>query len=128
MANPFEFTESINFSKVDLTKEDPARIKDYNPFLVNRSLSMFLDTLFYSNEMNIHNQLDKDQQYQYLLTTINKRKRFSKWAKPETNENIELVKLIYKVNNSRALEILKILTNDQIILLKKDQEKGGIGK
>lgn len=128
MAGPFDFLNSINDTKVNLLEEDPAKIKDYNPFIVNRSLSMFMDTVLLANEMNVHSKLDKDMQYTYFLGSINKRKRFSKWHKPETSDNLELIKTVYSVNNSRATEILKLLTEDQINLLKRQQEKGGIGK
>lgn len=126
MSNPFKFLQSINADKNDLLKENPDNIKDYNSFLINRGLSYFHDTVLHANEMNINWQLPADMQYGYLLNSINKRKRYSKWYKKTSSEDLELVKLVYKVSNEKAIEMLKLLTKDQLIFLKKQQETGGI--
>ena len=70
----FEFINAINDTKVDLFA-DPQAKKDYNAFIVNRGLSYFPDTIFYSNEMNKFNQLDVDMQFDFLLNSIPKKKR-----------------------------------------------------
>ena len=65
--NVFEFVSSINHTKVDLmsgSENDKAAEEFYNPFVVNRSLSYFVDTLFYANEINKYD-IDKKLQYHY---------------------------------------------------------------
>ena len=52
MTNPFDFVNSINFNKHDLmtgTENDELAEKSYVPFLTNRSLSYFTDTILYAN-------------------------------------------------------------------------------
>ena len=49
---PFEFIKAINTSK-DVMKDNSLAEKDYIPFLVNRGLSFFQDTVIQINEMNI---------------------------------------------------------------------------
>ena len=39
--------------------------KAYAPFLVNRSLSYYQDTVMFANEMNRHAQLDNRLQYDF---------------------------------------------------------------
>ena len=63
---PFDYVNSINFTKKNLMKNtanDELAEKDYVPFLTNKSLSYFTDTLLYANEMNRYHFLDKRLQY-----------------------------------------------------------------
>ena len=53
--NPFDFINSVSHNKKDLItdSENPEFAeKLYQPFLVNRGLSYFPDTILYANEMN----------------------------------------------------------------------------
>ena len=126
--NPFEYVNAINTSKQDLIRksENPALAeKDYSPFLVNRALSYYVDTVLYANEMNRANHVDSLLQNDYYLNSIRVSKRFSKWAKPVESSDIESIQEYYKVNNRRALEISKVLTRDQIDHIKTRIIKGG---
>ena len=71
---PFEFIKSINQTKKDLIKDEPLAEKDYKPFLVNRGLSFFQDTVLQVNEMNRLHFLDNKLQFDYLLNSIRPRK------------------------------------------------------
>jgi len=77
---PFDFLNSINDTKIDLFK-DPQAIKDYKAFMVNRGLSYFADTIMYANEMNRYYDLDNEMQFDFLLHSVPKKRRFSKWVK-----------------------------------------------
>ena len=77
--------ESINYTKEDVL--DPNG-KDYVPFVVNKSLSYFMDTVAYANEMNKYPFRDKRMQYDYLKGSIRKRKRFSGWVKKDKSDVI----------------------------------------
>lgn len=126
--SPFDYVNAINISKQDLIRksENPALAeKDYSPFLTNRALSYFVDTVLYANEMNRANHVDSILQNDYYLNSIRVSKRFSKWAKPIESSDIESIQEYYKVNNRRALEISKVLTRDQIDLIKTRIIKGG---
>ena len=79
--NPFEYTTAINYSKKNIMIDDIAE-KAYNPFLVNRSLSYFHDTVLAANEMNINHHIDNRLQFDFFINIVRKRKRFSKWFKP----------------------------------------------
>jgi hypothetical protein len=78
--NPFDFINAINYSKKDVMVDDLTE-KEYNSFIVNRSLSNFSDTVLYANEMNINHHLDARLQFDFFINIIKKRKRFSKWNK-----------------------------------------------
>ena len=92
--NPFDYVNAINYSKKDImvTREDE---KAYASFMVNRSLSYFSDTVAIANEMNKNHHLDSRLQFSFLINIIRKRKRFSKWVKPEIENDLESVKTYY---------------------------------
>ena len=120
MASPFDFLNAINDTKKNLF-EDPQSNKDYSPFMVNRGLSYFPDTVFLANEMNRYPNAPKDCQFNFLLNTVTRRKRFSKWVKKDSESNkLQLVMKHYGYSSKRAEEVLGLLTADQ---LKEIEEK-----
>ena len=102
--------ESINYTKEDVL--DPNG-KDYVPFVVNKSLSYFMDTVAYANEMNKYPFLDKRMQYDYLKGSIRKRKRFSGWVKKDKSDVIDAIIKYYDVSYRKATEYERLLTEDQ---------------
>lgn len=123
-SNPFEFVNSINYTKDNIMLDDVAE-KNYNAFVVNRQLSYFQDTVLLSNEMNFYHQIDNSLQYQFLLNTVRKRKRFSKWEKSQHIEDLEVVKEYYGYNNEKARQCLSLLLPQQLLELRKKVHKGG---
>ena len=121
-----DWLNSINFTKEDLTVDDPDVVKGYTPYIVNRCLSGHLDTILYSNEMNLHPNLDKDMQYQFFLNSLRKRKRFSPWLRKDKVENLNIIKRYYGYSNEKALQALRLLTNEQLDYIKKRLETGGM--
>ena len=97
-----DWLNSINFTKEDIAEED--NIKSYPAYIVNRCLSGHLDCIMFANEMNIHNHLDKDMQYQFYLNSLRKRKRFSPWLKKGKVEDLNIVKQYYGYNNEKATQ------------------------
>ena len=125
--NLSEILNSINYSKKDILT-DPQQEKEYVPFVVNRCLSYFPDTILHANEMNRLNSLDKKIQYEYYLKSIRSRKRFSKWLKKESDDDIDIIKKYYGYSDKRAREALRILTKEEIKSIKKELDIGGSRK
>lgn len=124
--NPFDFVNAINSTKKNLIKEDPALEKEYTPFLTNKSLSYFTDTIMDANLMNMHHGLDKKLQFDYLINTVRPGKRFSKWAKKVENNDIEVVKTYYGYNDRNAEVALSLLSADQLKTIRDRLENGGV--
>ena len=124
LVNPFEYVNSINYTKKDIMVDDIAE-KAYAPFMINRSLSYFQDTIFFANEMNRYHHLDNKLQFQFYINIIRKRKRFSKWNKPELDSDMDVVKEYYGYSNEKARQALTLLTPSQIEELRKKVSKGG---
>lgn len=122
---PFDFINSITYDKTNLF-EDPQAEKDYVPFIVNRGLSYFPDTLFYANEVNRIGNSPKKWQYDFLRLTVTKKKRFSKWAKKESlSTDVALVQEWYKYSKEKAIEALTVLTDQQLKAIREASDKGG---
>ena len=119
--NPFELIKSISNTKKDILENE----KDYNAFMVNRGLSYFPDTVIYANEMNRFHHLDQRLQYHFLINTIRKRNRFSKWNKSIESENISVIKQYYGYSNEKARSVLSLFTDEQLTELKRRMNKGG---
>jgi len=122
--NPFEYVNAINDTKKDLMVDEVTE-KAYISFTINRSLSYFSDTVLAANEMNRNHHLDKKLQFHFLINIIRKRKRFSKWDKPELVNDVEVVKEYYGYSNEKARQVLPLLTSDQILNLREKVTKGG---
>jgi hypothetical protein len=124
--SPFDFINAINLTKKDLFSEDPMAKKDYTPFIINRGLSYFPDTVLYANEMNRNAGIPEDWQFFFLLNSISKKKRFSKWHKKDAEtESLRLVKEYFGYSDAKANEALSILTEDQLTMIKEKLYKGG---
>ena len=121
-----DYLNSINYSKENLFIGDPELAsKKYPAFVVNRCLSYFPDTIFFANEMNVHHHLDNRVQYEYLMHSIRKRNRFSKWAKDDKHKDLELIKKYFGYNNRKAEEALQILDKQQIDEIREFMSEGG---
>ena len=106
--------------------EDEQVEKQYAPYIVNRCLSYFIDTILHANQMNQFSQADKKLQFDYLQNAIRKRKRFSKWAKNELGDEFTIVKEYYGYSNSKTKEIMSLLTNEDIEQMRLYLSGGGI--
>ena len=128
MSNPFDYVNAILQNKKELIVDDVTE-KAYVPFMVNRSLSYHYDCIAYANEMNRRHFLDKKLQNDFLLNTVRSRKRpFAKWVKSEKSEDIECIKLVYGLSDSKAREALRLLSDEQIQQLKEQTQTGGLTK
>jgi len=126
MADLFkDIVPSILQTKKDvLDKED-----DYVPYVVNRSLSYHMDCILYANQMNMHSGLSKKLQYHYYLNTVRPMKRkFQAWQKQASVKDLECIKEYFGYSNEKAKEALRILSVEDIALIKEKIDKGGVKK
>jgi len=122
--NPFDYLKAINETKKDIMVDDIAE-KEYNPFIINRGLSFFRDTILYANEMNRYHHLDHRLQFDFFINIIKRKKRWSKWIKPQEVANLELIKEYYGYSNEKAKSALSLMSHEQIEELKQRIYKGG---
>jgi len=122
--NPFDYLNAINTSKKNVMVDDLTE-KAYSGYMTNRSLSYFPDTILFANEMNVHHQIDNRLQFDFLINTVRKQKRFAKWVKPVELDSIEAIKEYYGYSNEKARIAASVLTDEQLIELKQKVFKGG---
>lgn len=127
MSTVWDWIKTINTSKINLL-QNGEDIKEYVPFVVNKALSYHLDSVLFANEMNMHPHIPPSSQYYFYLYGLSRRNRYSKWEKKENTSDLELVKRFYDLNDSKALEVLNILTKTQIEYIKNKLETCGLKK
>ena len=122
---PFDFINAINQTKENLIVDEPSE-KAYAPFIVNRGLPFFPDTILYANEMNQYHFLESKAQFLYLLNSIRPKKRYSKWLKSEKIDTVEVISQYFGYSYTKAKDVMNLFTEEQIHQMKLKLEKGGL--
>ena len=121
-----DYLKAINHTKEPLLdSEDEEWTKKYSPFIVNKCLAPFPDTIQLVNEINQLHHLDKKLQFDFLINSIRPRKRYQPWMKAKKLKNLDDVKEYYGYNNEKAKVALDILNDEQISAIKRKLNKGG---
>ena len=119
--SPFDYVNSVSFNKQYIYDVDD---NQYVPFIINKALSYFSDTIFYADEINRRSFLENSHQYDYYFYTLPPKKRYGgKWIKSEDNEDVRLVQEEYGYSKERAIEALKLLNQSQIQYLRDKYAK-----
>ena len=122
------YLKAINKDKTkmeDLDADVETVKKKYSPFIVNRCLSFFPDTIIQVNNMNANAHLDKDIQFEYLRASTRSRSRFSPWEKKGKHSDLDLVKEYYGYSNTKAYQVLDLLTEEDLDNMRESMYTGG---
>jgi len=121
-----EYINSINYSKEKLMDtEDEMWEKKYPAYIINKCIAPFQDTIFLVNEMNRNHHIDNKLQFDFLLNSLRKRKRYTPWLKAKKEKYLECIKEYYGYNNEKAKSALNILNDEQIKTIMNSLNKGG---
>ena len=121
-----DYLNAINVSKDSLLDtEDEMWEKRFAPFIVNKCVAPFEDTVMLVNEINQLHHLDKKLQFDFLINSLRPRKRYAPWMKAKKLKNLEYVKEYYGYSNEKAKVALDILDDEQISAIKQKMNKGG---
>ena len=121
-----DYLKSINRTKEKLMdSDDELWEKKYPPFIINKCLAPFPETVHLVNEMNVNHHLDSKLQYDFLLNSLRPRERYTPWLKAKKIKNLEYVKEYYGYSNEKAKVALDILSDEQIETIKNSLSKGG---
>lgn len=119
MANdPWEIIRNISAGKKIEDEEG------YKPFLTNQFFSLFPDTLYFSNLMNMNYHLTNKHQIIFFINTVRPSKRYQKWLKKDDDSDYSLIREWYGFSDQKVKQALAVLTNEQIEMLKKKNNKG----
>lgn len=122
--SPFDFINAIHYTKEPLMVDEWSE-RQYQPYIINKGLSYSPDTIIPANEVNSRPHIDKNLQFHFLINTIRPRKRFNKWIKPSKIEAIDVIKEYYGYSNEKARQVLPLLSDEQIQIIKTTLYKGG---
>ena len=124
--SPFAFINSLNEKKGRQVIEEDE--KEYSPFLTNRFYSFFQDTVFFANEVNRYNGLEKRDQFDFYYHLLPKKKRFTKWEKKsKDDELVSLIQEYHGCSHREALIMLPLIrmNNELVLSMKNDLKRGG---
>jgi hypothetical protein len=119
---PFAWVDSITQKTGDMMVEHGE--KAYPDFMVSRALSYFPDTIMHAAEINQYQNLDYRLKYDYYLNSVTKRKRFSKWGKRKSDDDVKFIMEAWQYSRPKAEDAVKILTADQIKEIRATYTKG----
>jgi hypothetical protein len=120
--SPFTLVDAVSHTKVDIFEENE---EQYVPFIINRALSYHPDSVLYANEMNIRPNIPKRAQFDYYLISLRPRKRFARWSKSSTENDIELIKRHYGYSDVKAKEVIRLFSREQLDEIFSLYEIGG---
>ncbi len=123
--NIFDYVSNISTSSNSIWNEGVSE-KEYAPYMANKSLSQYYDTVMYAQEMNTRSHLPPKMQYDFYLNAITaKKKRFAKWHKPEKMETVTLLANHYGINIRICESYLSLLSDADIENIMETLNKGG---
>jgi hypothetical protein len=100
-------------------------LSGYNPFLTNRAFAGFIDTIMFAEQMNQAHALSPALQYDFYYYGIRKGSRFDPIPKPIQPEGLEVVMAYYDYSKQKALEVIHLLSKQDILNMIKSMDKGG---
>ena len=117
--SPFHYVKSIN------KKDYQYDLSGYVPFLTNRAFAGFIDTIMFAEQMNQYHALSPQLQYDFYYYGIRKGSRFNPIPKREDPPNLDVVMAFYNYSRQKALEVIDLLSKDDIINIAASMDKGG---
>lgn len=117
--SPFTYLNKINNGdKSDINVDDSV----YNQFLINRGLSLHIDTIAIANEINKYQRMDNQMHFDYLRYLVSPRKRWASWPKPKTHPDAQVISAYLNISMSKAYDLLGIIDQKDIALMKEELE------
>lgn len=126
--NLFKIIDAITYTKKDLTNH-PLFEKSYNPFMINRWLSMSPHTAWAAFFCDQTRHLSKAQHFRFLQSLVEPKKvyiKYKKGAKTADRKDLKIIQEYYEVGEKKASEIVDILNSGQLKSLR--ESFGGIPK
>ena len=112
----FDYLNAFTFQKLDLDFNNDEINKKYQPFLINRFVSMAEIFIPLVNEINRYN-VPKSAHYRYYLQSLPKRKQYFKYIKKAKDLDLDQKKLIaeyFEVGLKDAERYINIMEEKEI--------------
>lgn len=125
-----EVLPSLMRFKTDPFPDDAMKESYFNnkSFIINRTLSMYMDCILPANMMNMNYHIGGKLKYDYIINILRGYRRPHNYVKAIKYDELDVIKNYYGVSNAKAKEYAKLLSRDQIEEIKKLLYKGGVNK
>lgn len=110
-----------------LYKEDYEDI-EINLYLLNKALSYYPESVLFANDVNVEFQSSSTKMvYDYYYYSLSKGKLpFKKWGKRSTGQKeVEVIRKVYSCNEKTALEYVKLIAEEDLNRIIKDNTDFG---
>lgn len=127
MAGLFDYIKMLSYTK-KLPEFDEEFEKTYAPFMVNRFFSLFRDSsVVVANLLNRNYGMTKQNHFLFLHGMIRKGNRIhkGKWPKRPKDADIELVMDEFEYSYKRAVEVMCLITDEQLTKMREARDTGG---
>ena len=124
----FDHLNDLTLGKPEWDKYDDRRIKTYDPYIINRFVSMVKMFVPLINKIN-RSELSKEDHYNFLSGSLPKRKQYFKYIGKKADNNKEARECIIKYFNigpRQVDEYLDILTTEQAQEIVKKYDHGRV--
>ncbi len=104
-----DILRAINKKTDDQNLVNEWNSSEYPPFVINRIMSNFPDTLFIASNMNKMPRLDPSLQFRYFFYAVPRRNRFQPLIKKKTEEDVKFAAALaeeYGISKKSALKYL----------------------
>ena len=122
----FDFLNDINSGKKDIMTEENE--KEYKPYVINRFLANSVETVRLAAEMSRLHHLTPRMQYDYLLHSVRRKKRFLKWTKADKQDKIDVIKKFYDYSTVKAAQVAHLFSDEDVDTMRKRLNPGGTSK
>jgi hypothetical protein len=112
----FDYLNAMTEKKEELDFNNPEISSKYQPYMINRFVSMSEVFLPFVNEINKY-QVPKEIHYKYLFSILPKRKQFFKYIKSTKDLSLQEKKILanyFNIGMKEAEEYIQILDDSQI--------------
>lgn len=113
----FDYLSALTEKKLPFDPKDDDMVKGYNPYIINRFVSMCEAFILLVNEINKYPELSKKTHYDFFLSALPHRKQYFKYVKKEkdlTEEDIDYVANYFEVTPREAKEHIRVLDKETI--------------
>lgn len=113
----FEYLAGITEKKIPFNPKDDAMVKGYNPYIINRFVSMCESFLPLVNEINKYPELNKETHYNFFLSALPKRKQYFNYikkAKDLTEEEVDYVAQYFNITAREARGHIRLLDRESV--------------
>jgi hypothetical protein len=122
-----DILNAINNTK-DYTLITSENSSEYLPFVVNRCMSYYPETILIANQVNQYGLLPNELQFKYYVNTVSRKKRYAPWLKYKVSDDVNTIKEYYGCSTKKAKELVKHTNKEMIIEMKQSLDKGGLKK